>query len=88
MHKYARAEVGRDADCWIQPYWFGDHESKRTGLWLKGLPPLMPTQAGDQSGRSVFLDRWSHGAARPSPRWNDGDSHPQMRQVRSRTILG
>ena len=27
----------------IQPYYFGDPYSKRTCLWLKGLPPLMPT---------------------------------------------
>lgn len=28
----------------IQPYWFGHPYSKRTCLWLKGLPPLMPTE--------------------------------------------
>lgn len=27
----------------IQPYMFGDPESKRTCLWLKGLPNLIPT---------------------------------------------
>lgn len=27
----------------IQPYMFGDPYSKRTCLWLKGLPPLEPT---------------------------------------------
>jgi hypothetical protein len=27
----------------IQPYQFGHPESKRTCLWLKGLPPLQPT---------------------------------------------
>lgn len=27
----------------IQPYWFGHPYSKRTCLWLKGLPPLMAT---------------------------------------------
>lgn len=27
----------------IQPYYFGDAESKRTWLWLKGLPALEPT---------------------------------------------
>lgn len=27
----------------IQPYWFGDRERKATCLWLKGLPPLKPT---------------------------------------------
>jgi hypothetical protein len=28
----------------IQPYWFGHPYSKRTCLWLRGLPPLMPTE--------------------------------------------
>jgi len=27
----------------IQPYYFGDTESKRTCLWLKNLPSLIPT---------------------------------------------
>ena len=30
-------------DCIVQPHWFGDPYTKRTGLWLRGLPPLMPT---------------------------------------------
>lgn len=28
----------------IQPYYFGHPYSKRTCLWLKGLPPLFPTE--------------------------------------------
>ena len=28
----------------IQPYYFGHPYSKRTCLWLKGLPPLLPTE--------------------------------------------
>jgi len=27
----------------VQPYYFGDAYSKRTCLWLKNLPPLVPT---------------------------------------------
>lgn len=33
----------RKADQYIQPYDFGDDASKKTGLWLKGLPKLRPT---------------------------------------------
>ena len=29
---------------YIHPYQFGDDASKKTGLWLKGLPPLIPTK--------------------------------------------
>lgn len=28
---------------YIQQYWFGEDASKKTGLWLKNLPPLTPT---------------------------------------------
>ena len=31
------------ANQYIHPYQFGDDISKRTGLWLKNLPPLRPT---------------------------------------------
>lgn len=33
----------RRPDQYIQPYQFGHPESKRTGLWLKNLPPLQET---------------------------------------------
>jgi hypothetical protein len=28
---------------YVQPYWFGELYSKKTLLWLKGLPLLVPT---------------------------------------------
>lgn len=30
--------------CTVQPYEFGEPYSKKTCLWLKNLPPLMPTE--------------------------------------------
>ncbi len=33
----------RPADQYINPFDFGEPIRKRTGLWLKGLPPLIPT---------------------------------------------
>jgi hypothetical protein len=33
----------RKPDQYIQPYYFGENHSKKTGLWLKGLPKLKPT---------------------------------------------
>lgn len=33
----------RPADQYIQPYQFGEDASKKTGLWLKNLPLLVPT---------------------------------------------
>ena len=37
------SSVYRKPDQYIQPFWFGDAERKRTGLWLKNLPLLVPT---------------------------------------------
>ena len=34
----------RKPDQYIQPYQFGEEHSKKTGLWLKGLPKLHPTK--------------------------------------------
>ena len=33
----------RKPDQYVEPYYFGDPEKKKTGLWLKGLPKLVPT---------------------------------------------
>ena len=35
--------IYRKPDQYIQPYQFGHPESKKTGLWLKNLPLLIPT---------------------------------------------
>lgn len=43
MHGYARKIVGSRATQIIHPWEHGHPESKATGLWLRGLPPLMPT---------------------------------------------
>ena len=53
----------RRPDQIIQPYEFGDDASKKTCLWLKGLPSLRPTKyvAGrlvHRDGRAI--ERWSN----------------------------
>ena len=42
MHKYAVEIIGHRQDQVIQPWMFGDNESKAVCLWLKGLPKLVP----------------------------------------------
>lgn len=74
----------RPADCWVQPFEHGDDASKRTGLWLKNLPPLVPT--------TIVAPRMVNGR----PRWaNQTDSgqnrlgpSPDRWQVRSKTYDG
>jgi len=34
----------RKPSQYVQPYQFGDPHSKKTGLWLRGLPNLVPTK--------------------------------------------
>lgn len=46
MHRHAKALIRNfvpQAQS-VQPWQFGDPESKRTCFWLKGLPPLVPTR--------------------------------------------
>lgn len=53
----------RPASQYIQPYDFGDDASKKTGLWLEGLPLLIPTER--IAGRMVMykgkmVERWAN----------------------------
>jgi hypothetical protein len=62
MHRYAREGLP-DYTQIIQPWQFGHGETKATCLWLKGLPPLTPTNVVDgRQGRSHrepdSRDRW------------------------------
>jgi len=34
--------IGRRPTQWVEPWQFGDPYTKHTGLWLRGLPPLVP----------------------------------------------
>lgn len=55
----------REPDQFIQPYEYGDDASKKTCLWLKGLPPLTPTGlrsprlAKTKDGRG-YVFRWGN----------------------------
>lgn len=70
----ARELVGKPYDQIIQPYQFGHKYSKKTCLWLKGLPLLSPTEI--YKGR-IFHD------------WVSKGHHEGGRQQsRSRTFLG
>jgi hypothetical protein len=38
----------RPPDQYVSPHYFGSFARKRTGLWLRGLPPLLSTYVADQ----------------------------------------
>lgn len=53
----------RKPDQYIQPWMFGHGETKKTGLWLKNLPKLLPTDVVDGREPRVHMmppskDRW------------------------------
>lgn len=71
----------RKPDQVIQPWWFGEDASKKTCLWLKNLPPLVPTNRlpGNDKTRRANQTPSGQNKLGPSPdRWKD----------RSRTYLG
>jgi hypothetical protein len=45
MHKYAKERIlGYEPPAQtVQPWWFGEPQFKATGLYLRKLPPLKPT---------------------------------------------
>ena len=79
----------RPASQYIQPYQFGHDASKKTGLWLKGLPLLVPTAyypprivaSGPYAGKQRWSNQTDSGQNKLGPsqdRW----------QVRSETYSG
>jgi hypothetical protein len=83
MHKYAKERIVNyePAKQTVQPWWFGDPAFKATGLYLRNLPLLKPTnkltppKAGNDDHKS-----WSavHRASPGPERWKE----------RSRTFEG
>jgi hypothetical protein len=72
-HGYAAHAIGRKFDQTIQPYQFGHLETKRTCLWLKGVPPLLGTHDVRAEMR-LLPDRLSnkvHHAVPSADRWKD-----------------
>jgi hypothetical protein len=48
------SSVYRKPDQIINPWQFGDEFSKKTCLWLKGLPKLVPTKIVDKGEQITF----------------------------------
>ena len=48
------SSVWRKPDQIIQPWQFGHGETKKTCLWLKGLPPLFPTNIVDGREQRIW----------------------------------
>ena len=74
----------RKPDQYIEPYMFGDPEKKKTGLWLKGLPLLKPTNIVEP-----VIIHCKSGAN--EPRWHMETMHltkEERSRIRSQTFIG
>jgi len=72
-----RSKLGKPTQ-YIQPYEYGHYEQKKTGLWLRGLNPLVPTDIKDLTGLPKKVTQRLHYLP-PSPdRW----------KIRSQTYQG
>jgi hypothetical protein len=82
----------RAPDQVVEPFWFGDPLRKKTCLWLKDLPKLVPSNLVEPTGR-VATGGGSHrtdiAAGRgPNNGHEDGEGRRNRRTVRSRTMPG
>lgn len=75
MHRHARERIRNWAKPQtVQPWWFGDQAFKATGLYLRGLPPLVPTNRLEPPARGTDEHKaWSmvHRASPGPDRWKD-----------------
>jgi len=76
--------VWRKPDQYIQPYQFGEPHSKKTGMWLKGLPLLKPTNI-------VEPQYYIYADGRRDPVWHVETINLPAKdraRIRSRTFVG
>jgi hypothetical protein len=81
------SKILRKPDQIVQPYMFGDEATKTTCLWLKNLPPLVPTKIVGKGERVVLS------SGRSLPKWYSDSFHTSIstelrRTLRSKTFQG
>ena len=77
--------IWRKPDQIIQPFMFGDAAEKKTCLWLKGLPPLVPTNVVPPPERVKF------DSGKSMPKWYADLWHlpkEERSRLRSQTFPG
>ena len=62
----------RPPDQYVQPWQFGHPESKKTGLWLKNLPPLQPTAILEKPACGYWNNQTPSGQNKLGPSPNRG----------------
>jgi site-specific DNA-cytosine methylase len=66
---------------YIQPHWFGHPESKKTGLWKRNLPDLVPTNILPTPQSGYWANQTPSGQNKLGP-------SPDRAKIRSRTYEG
>ncbi len=70
---------------YIHPYQYGDDASKRTGLWLRGLPKLAPTKLVDPRlvtmANGKTYQRWSNQTDSGQNKLAPSDDRGKLRSV-------
>ena len=72
----------RKPDQIIQPWQFGDEATKTTCLWLRNMPPLMPTKVVGKGALRLMRNGSYH------PLWISDAPHKNRKVIRSRTFPG
>jgi hypothetical protein len=72
----------RKPDQIIQPWMFGHEATKTTCLWLKGLPPLVPTNIVGKGARHVTK------SGKSLPQWYNLPPSADRWKIRSATFQG
>lgn len=59
MHRHAKRVIRRAHTQTIQPFEYGELQTKRTALWIKGLPALVPTNNVEREMRLLSKKEYS-----------------------------
>ena len=78
------ADVLGRPDQLVQPYMFGHRETKETGLWLRNLPPLVPTVPDVAAERAATMAL----PARERAKVHHASPGPDRWKLRSVTYAG
>lgn len=87
MHKHAKARIRgyQPFAQSVQPWQFGEFETKRTCLWLKGLPPLVPAYTTLEAAR---IGLGLPDDAKPVDRVHKASPGPERNAERSKFFRG
>ena len=72
--------IWRKPDQYVHPYFFGDKHSKKTGLWLKGLPLLVATDVVEPA-------MYTYKDGRKDPMWHMETMRlPKAERTKARSV--